>query len=161
MSEQDVIDRIRTIFLQRRPRVTIAEARLLLGWSKAEMSRAVGAGEIEIDSASSGEAISREELIAKALEIWTPDAIEDALGADAEAVLPVGMRLTDVHVRLPRHQVAMLEHFAARDHSTISGVLARELDAIASAHTHDLSRAIDGFADALAWPDAPAPGPRC
>lgn len=43
---------------------------------------------------------------------------------------------------------------ARRDRSTVSAVLARELDGIASAHAEELSWAVAGFADALAWPDA-------
>lgn len=46
----------------------------------------------------------------------------------------------------------MLEHFAERDHTTVSGALARELDGIASAYAGELSWAVAGFADALAWP---------
>lgn len=80
--------------------------------------------------------------------------IEEALGADADGVLPEAVRLIDLHVRLPRHQVAMLEHFAERDRTTVSGVLARELDGVASANAEELSWAVAGFADALAWPDA-------
>ena len=53
---------------------------------------------------SVGSRIWREELMAKALEIWSPEVIEEALGADAGG-----------RVRLPRHHVAMLEHFADRD----------------------------------------------
>jgi len=37
--------------------------------------------------------------------------------------------------------------------TTVSGVLARELDGIASANADELSAAIPGFAEALAWPD--------
>jgi len=58
-----------------------------------------------------------------------------------------------MHVRLPRYHVAMLEHFAERERMTVSGVLARELDEVASAHGEELSVSIAGFADALAWPD--------
>jgi hypothetical protein len=79
--------------------------------------------------------------------------IEEALGADAKGVLPEAVRLIDLHVRLPRHQVAMLEHFAERERATVSTVLARELDGVASTHADELSSAIVGFADALAWPD--------
>lgn len=43
MPDQDVINRIRTIFLHQRPHVSIAEATVLLGWSRGEMSQAVGA----------------------------------------------------------------------------------------------------------------------
>ncbi|HEY0140218.1 MAG TPA: hypothetical protein VGF48_04925 [Thermoanaerobaculia bacterium] len=156
MPDQDLINRIRTIFLHQRPHVTIAEATVLLGWSRAEMSRAIAAGEVEVTSTSVGKWLWREELMAKALELWSAEVIEEALGADADGVLPEAVRLIDLHVRLPRHQVAMLEHFAEREQTTISGVLARELDGVASANAEELSWAVAGFADALAWPDAEA-----
>ena len=156
MADHNVIDRIRSIFLHQRPHVTIAEGTVLLGWSRNEMSQAIAVGEVEVNSTPAGTWIWREELMAKALEIWSLEVIEEALGADAERVLPDGLRLTDVHVRLPRHHVAMLEHFAERDQTTLSAALARELDGIASAHADELSWAVAGFADALAWPDAEA-----
>jgi hypothetical protein len=34
----------------------------------------------------------------------------------------------------------------------VSGLLARELDGIASAHIEELSAALPGFAEAMAWP---------
>lgn len=154
MLEQDVINRIRAIFLQQRPHVSISEATVHLGWSRGEMSQAIAAGEVEVTETALDKWIWREELMAKALELWTPEVIEEALGDNADAVLPGSIRLTDVHLRLPRHQVAMLEHFAERDRSTISAVVARELDGIASAHADELSWAVTGFTDALAWPDA-------
>jgi len=117
------------------------------------MSRAIADGEVQVNSTPVGSWIWREELMAQALEIWSLDRIEEALGDDADGVLPDGLRLADLHVRLPRHQVAMLEHFAERDRTTVSGALARELDGVASAHADELSAAIAGFADALAWPD--------
>ena len=73
MLEPDVINRIRTIFLYQRPHVSIAEATVLLGWSRGEMSQAIAAGEIEINTTSVGKWIWREELMAKALELWTPE----------------------------------------------------------------------------------------
>jgi hypothetical protein len=100
-----------------------------------------------------GKWLWREELMAKALEIWSPEVIEEALGAEAKDVLPEAVRLIDLHVRLPRHQVAMLEHFAEREQTTVSSVVARELDGVVSAHTDELSSVILGFADAFGWPD--------
>ena len=120
------------------------------------MSQAIAAGEVEVTSTALGKWLWREELMAKALELWAPETIEEALGADAERVLPEAVRLIDLHVRLPRHQVAMLEHFAERDQTTVSGALARELDAVASTNADELSWAVAGFAEALAWPDAEA-----
>ena len=156
MLEPDVIHRIRSIFLHQRPHVTIAEATVLLGWTRGEMSEAIVAGEIEVNRTCVGSWIWREELLAKALEIWPPEVLEEALGADAAGVLPDAIRLTDLQVRLPRHHVAMLRHFAERDHTTVSTVLARELDGVASVHAPELSWTIAGFADALAWPDGEA-----
>lgn len=153
MLDENVINRIRSIFLHQRPHVTIAEATSLLGWSRGEMSEAIAAGEVEVMTTSIGKWMWREELMAKAVEIWAPDVIEEALGADAERVLPEGVRLTDLHVRLPLYQVAMLEHFAERDRTSVSGVLARELESVANANVDEFSRSVLGFAAALAWPD--------
>jgi hypothetical protein len=158
MLDQDLIARIRTIFLHPRPHVSIAEATVLLG---GEMSGAIRAGEVEVASTAAGKWIWRGELMAKAVELWVPEVIEEALGGDAAAVLPEGVRLVDLHLRLPRHQVAMLEYFAERERTTVSGVLARELDDVASAHADELSWAITGFADALAWPDGDTSQPPC
>jgi hypothetical protein len=94
--------------------------------------------------------------MAKALELWSPEVIEEALGAEAESVLPEAVRLIDLHVRLPRYQVALLEHFADRDRVSVSSVLARELDGVASVHSDELFWSVTAFADALAWPDADA-----
>ncbi|HEX8410722.1 MAG TPA: hypothetical protein VF883_17800 [Thermoanaerobaculia bacterium] len=154
MPDPDLITRIHTIFLHQRPHVTIAEATVLLGWSRGEMSRAIAAGEVEVTSSCVGKWLWREELMAKALELWPAETIEEALGAEAEGVLPEAVRLIDLHVRLPRHQVAMLEVFAERDGTSVSSVLARELDGVASVHSEELSWAVAGFADALAWPEA-------
>jgi len=153
MLDHDLITRIRNIFLHQRPHVSIAEATVLLGWSRGEMSHAIAAGEVEVTATYVGKWLWREELMAKALEIWSWEVIEEALGADAAGELPEAARLIDLRVRLPRHQVAMLEHFAERERTTVSAVLARELDGVASAHSEELSGAIVGFADALAWPD--------
>lgn len=154
MPDEDLINRIRTIFLHQRPHVSIAEATVLLGWSRGEMSRAIAAGEVEIASTSVGTWLWREELMTKALEVWSAEVIEEALGAEAEGVLPEAVRLIDLRVRLPRHQVAMLEVFAEREQTSVSSVLAGELDGVASVHADELSGAVAGFADALAWPDA-------
>lgn len=161
MLDQDVISRIRTIFLHQRPHVTITEAAVLLGWSRGEMSRAIAAGEVEVNATSIGKWMWREELMAKALELWSLEAIEEALGADADGVLPEGLRLIELHVRIPRHHVAMLRLFAERNRTTVGDALARELDGIASAQATDLSLAIAGFADVLAWPHGERPALPC
>src|SRR5258708_29567943 len=114
--EADVVERIRTIFLQPRPHVSIAEGTALLGWTRSEMAEAIRSGEIEVERTCVAVWIGREQLMAKALEAWPLETIEAALGAEAGDALPDSLRLTSLHVRLPRHHVAMLEHLAERRH---------------------------------------------
>jgi hypothetical protein len=154
MLDSDTVNRIRHIFLHDRPHVSISQATALLGWARAGMTAAIAAGEVELMQTSLGKWVRREELMAKALEAWPLDVVEEALGPDAERVLPHALRTAELRVRLPRHHVAMLEYRAGQRRTTVSGVLARELDAIASADAEELSAVIPGFAAALAWPDA-------
>ena len=152
MLEHDIMERIRTIFLHQRPHVSIASATALLGWTRRQMSEAIRAGDIEVTEIGSVPRILREELWSKALEVWPLDAIEEALGPDADRVLPPLLRLTDFHVRIPRYQVAMLDHLAEREHTNMSAVLARELENIANTNAEELSPSVAGFATALHWP---------
>ena len=154
MLDSEVTERIRTIFLQPRPHVSIAEATVLLGWRRAEMAEAIRAGEVEVTKTALGAWIWREELMAKAVELWSMEMIEEALGVDAERALPPSSRLADLHVRIPRYHIAMLQHFAEREQTTVSDLLTRELDGLASARAEELSSSIAGFGTALRWPDA-------
>jgi hypothetical protein len=53
-------------------------ARQLLGWSHAQMTRAIAAGEIELTVTPLAKWVWREELVAKALELWPLDVIDIA-----------------------------------------------------------------------------------
>jgi hypothetical protein len=158
MPETDVLTRIRAIFLHSRPHVDLAEATALLGWSHRRMRDAIHSGEIEVVTTELSQWLWREELMAKALESWPRETIEAALGTAVETVLPFHVQLTDLHARVPRYQVSMLEYLATQERTSVSEVLIRELDGVASAHTKELTTALPGFAAALAWPDGePAP----
>ena len=161
MLEPAVIHLIRHIFLHPRPHVSISQATDLLGWSRAQMTAAIAAGEISLMQTPLGKWFRREELMAKALETWTREAIEEALGAEAEAVLPNAVRLAELRARIPRYQLAMLEYFAGEQRTTVSDVLTRELEGVASEHADVLSTVVPGFATALAWPEAESPQLPC
>src|SRR5213075_1026954 len=148
----DLIFRIRHIFLQPRPHVSIMQATGLLGWSRRQMSEAIEAGDVELWTTPHGKWFPRAEMMAKALEIWPMH--EEALGDDADGILLRAIRSAELRVRLPRHHIDMLEYRADQQQTTVSGVLARELDGIASAHIEELSAALPGFAEAMAWPGA-------
>lgn len=100
MLEPNVIDRIRHIFLHPRPHVSISQATALLGWTRRQVSDAIATGEVELRTTPLGKWFPREELMAKALEIWTLDLIDDALGPDAPRVLPDAIRTAELRVRL-------------------------------------------------------------
>ena len=154
MLEPTVINRIRHIFLHPRPHVSISQATDVLGWTRTEMKEAIAAGEILLMETPLGKWVWREELIAKALERWTREAIEEALGAEAEGVLPHAARLAELRTRIPRYQLAMLKYLAEQQRTTVSDVLTRELEGVASEHGQELSAVVPGFGTALAWPDA-------
>ncbi|HEV7572251.1 MAG TPA: hypothetical protein VGQ21_12195 [Thermoanaerobaculia bacterium] len=153
MLETELIVRIRDIFLHQRPHVSISAATALLGWTRREMSNAVRAGEIEVAKTEIAEWVWREELIAKALDTWPLEVIEEALGADAERVLPESRRSAEVRALLPRYQIAMLHYLAEQNRTTVSDILTRELEDVASANADELSAAIPGFASAFEWPN--------
>ncbi|HEX3532771.1 MAG TPA: hypothetical protein VHT23_01025 [Gemmatimonadaceae bacterium] len=156
MLEPDLISRIRHIFLQPRPHVSIMQATRLLGWTRRQMYAAIENGEVELWTTPLGKCFPRVEMMAKVLEIWPMHVIEEALGDEADGILPQAIRSAEVRVRLPRHHIDMLEYRADQQETTVSGVLARELDGIASAHVEELSAALPGFAEAMAWPGAMA-----
>jgi hypothetical protein len=160
MLDSELIDRIRDIFLHPRPHVSISSATALLGWSRREMADALAAGEITSMPAPGGQWICREELLAKAMELWPLETIEEALGLDADTALPAALRLADLRTRVPRYHLAMLIYLAARHGTSIRDVLIRSLDDLASLHAEELSAMVPGFAAAVAWPegaDAGAP----
>jgi hypothetical protein len=73
---------------------------------------------------------------------------------DADAVLPHAVRLAMLRARIPRYQLPMLEYFAEEQRTTVSEVLTRELEGVASENAEQLSAVIPSFGAALAWPDA-------
>ena len=153
MTDSDLAHRIRAIFLHDEPSVSIETATSLLGWSRAEMLQAIATIEIEARLGCSGRVVAIEEVVAKALELWPLEEIEDALGRHAALVLPPELRTQSLCVRLPRYQVAMLRLLAEQRRTTVGHVIARQLGYLADEHMHELSSAIPGFSDAFRWPD--------
>ena len=90
MLETDVVDRLRHIFLQPRPHVSIMQVEGLLGWTRRQMSEAIANGEVELWTTPLGKWFPRAEMMAKALEIWPLHVIEEALGDEADGILPPG-----------------------------------------------------------------------
>ena len=152
MLDPDLVQRIRSIFLHEKPYVSICDAASLLGWSREEAEAAVAAGEIEVVRTWAGEVVETRELVAKARERWPAEVIEEALGREAAIVLPAGLRTRSVHARLPAWQVAMLEYLANEKQTSVSHLIAQQLEDLAGEHLRQLAIVIPGFRDAFDWP---------
>ena len=148
-----LIESIRAIFLHREPYVTKKEAAALLGWSVAQVKVAIAAGDIDTYTTCGGERIPLSEIATIARERWQPAMIEEALGADAAAILPAPLWTRAITVRLSRYQVAVLDHFAQKEGVTVDAIVARRVDGLMSEHSEDLAGVIEDFGVALNWPE--------
>jgi len=133
---------IRRIFLTPRPNVALMTAADLLGTTLKELKRDIDDGVIVAVSTALGPRLSKEELIAVAMQRWEQSVIEDALGEDAASVLPEAIRLVELRARVPRYQRDVLRELARREGSSVEAVLARELEDVASAHAEELASAL-------------------
>ena len=147
------VDSIRTLFLHPRPSYSLTEAAALLGMAWREMREWVEAGELEAVDSERGLVVPWGELASFAMDFWSQEAVEEALGAELAEAIPELLRLTELEVRLPRLEVVALERVAARDGRSVDSVLARELRDFVSVHAQWLSREVPGFAEAMAWPE--------
>jgi hypothetical protein len=143
---------IRAIFLHREPYVTKKEAAELLGWTVAQLKIAIAAGEVATVDTCGGVRIPLSEVATMARERWQPVLIEQALGADAPAILPPALWTRAIAVRLSRYHVAVLGYFAKKEGVPIDAILARHLDELMSAHSEELVGVLDDFDIALNWP---------
>ena len=146
-------DAIRSLFLTPRPTYPIADAAALLGMGWRDMRAWLESGELEGVETDAGLVLPWGELVSFAMDFWSQESVEEALGDDVAAAIPELVRLMDLQVRLPRFEVAALERVAAREGKTVNALLARELLDFASAHVTWLAGEIPGFTEALAWPE--------
>lgn len=154
MLTPDLAERIRSIFLQDQPHVTIETAARLLGMSDDEIAQAIDGGEIDVTTTCSGAMIDAHELATQALCRWPVTTIEDALGSHAALVMPAGVRTRRITVRLPRYIIAAVARLAEDRGQSVDALLACELGDLAVLHRDQLAAVIRGFAEAIDWPSA-------
>jgi hypothetical protein len=141
--------RIRDLFLHPRSIYSPAEAAEAVGMSVEEVWGANAVGELEANDSGY---VPWAELVSFAMDFWEQEEVEAALGDDLSNALPELLQLADLHVRLPRLEIAALERIAVREGRAVDGVLARELRDLVSTESAWLSAEIPGFAHALHWP---------
>ncbi len=144
---------IRSLFLHPRPTYSIAEAATLLGMEWRDVRGWMESGELEGIETDQGLVLPWAELVSFAMEFWSQEVVEEALGQELAEAIPELLRLTELEVRIPRIEVVALERLAARDGKSVDSVLARELRDLVSVHSEWLSREVPGFALAFSWPE--------
>ncbi|HEX6101256.1 MAG TPA: hypothetical protein VF432_33375 [Thermoanaerobaculia bacterium] len=147
------VENIRTLFLHPRPAYPLPDAAALLGMDEREVRGWVEVGELAAVEGGGGLEIPWAELVSFGMDLWSQEAVEEALGADVASVIPELVRLTDLEVRIPRMEVVALERVAARDGRSVDSVLAGELLDFVSANSAWLDREVPGMLAALAWPE--------
>jgi hypothetical protein len=150
--DQSTRSNIRHIFLSPRPNFALMTAADLLGMTLKELKREIEDGAIVAVSTALGQRMTREELVATAMQKWEQSVIEKALGEDAHAVLPEAIRLVELRARVPRYQRDVLWELARREGTSVDAVLTRELEDVASAHAKELAATVPELTVALAWP---------
>jgi hypothetical protein len=151
--ESALTDRIRDLFLHPHPTYSIADAASVLGMDVREVQGWVEAGELEDVETESGLVLPWAEVVSFAMDLWSQEVIEEALGDDLELVIPELVRLTLLEVRVPRFEIVALERVAGREGKSVDAVLARELLDFVSVHSPWIGMEIAGFAEALQWPE--------
>jgi len=144
---------IRDLFLQPRSAYSIAEAAIVLGMDWREVRGWVEAGELEGIDTDEGLVLPWAEVVSFAMDFWSQEVVEEALGDDLALVIPELVRLARLEVRVPRFEIVALERVAGREGKSVDAVLARELLDLASVHAPWLSSEVPGFAEALQWPE--------
>jgi len=143
---------IRSLFLEPKRHYSLSKTAKLLGMKVKELQGWMAAGEIESVEVDGKEIIPWYELVSFAIDLWSQEEVEAALGAEVTEAIPELLRLTELEVRIPRLEVLALEHVAMRDGRSVDAVLSRELLGFVSAEAECLNREIPGFLEALAWP---------
>jgi hypothetical protein len=151
--DESTRSRIRYIFLSPRPNFALTTAADLLGMTLKELKREIEDGRIVAVSTALGQRITREELVAVAMEKWEQSVIEEALGKDATTVLPEAIRLVELRARVPRYQRDVLRALARREGTSVDAVLTREPEDVACSYRDELVASVPELAAALAWAD--------
>ena len=146
-------DRIRDLFLHPHPTYSIEDAASVLGMDVREMQGWVEVGELEGVEVESGIMLPWSEVVSFAMEFWSQEVIEEALGDDLANVIPELVRLARLEVRVPRFEIVALERVAGREGKSVDAVVARELLDFASVHSPGIGAEVAGFAEALQWPE--------
>jgi hypothetical protein len=144
--------RIQTLFLQPAESYALREVARLTDTPVRTLRREVSRGGHDAVKVRGTWRFAWRQAAYVAMQRWTLAEIQDALGDDAEAVLPPLLALRAVTVRLPEYIVRALEAIAADDQTTLDATLHGELIDFAGSHLTRLEGSIPGYRRAYLFP---------
>ncbi len=147
---------IRRLLVEPKEQYTVVEAAEVLAMDSQAVLDWIASGELEAVGRRGETRLEWGELLSFAMTFWDQEEVERELGADVARVLPELLCLDDLHLRLPRLEIAAIERLAESEQQSVSAFMARELLDLLSANSAWLSEVIPGFGEALAWPSARA-----
>jgi hypothetical protein len=155
---------IRAIFLRRRLEYTMQEAAQLLRLRLGEVLAWVEENSLHVERRRKRRQLGGRrramvewrELASAAMQRWTIVQIHDALGEEANRVLPRLFRPVELRsIRLPEYQMRLLETLALHEGVTLEEyVYDTLLDLEVAADPDTLERLLPGFKEAMAFPEA-------
>jgi hypothetical protein len=144
--------RIRQIFLDPAESYSLTDVARLTGLSAATLRREARRGWRDASKQHGCWRFRWQQLASLALERWTLAEIYEALGADAQRVLPPLLALRRITVRLPDYVVRALETLATARGTTIDHYLYGELIDFASTASMSVGLTIPGYRQAYLFP---------
>lgn len=145
-------EHIRAIFLDRRESYGLREAAEIVGVSPATLKREANEDARELYKRGRLWRFAWRQVVCFAMRRWTLAEIHDALGTDAEAVLPPLLSLRAVTIRLPEYMLRALEAVAAEDGMTFDAALHGELIDFAGTMAGRIEKKVPGFRSAYFYP---------
>jgi hypothetical protein len=155
---------IRKIFLQRRIEYPLHEAASLLRLNMGEVLAWVDSGQLHVERRPKRKQLGNRrhalvkwcDLASAALLRWNVMQIHDALGAEANSVLPRLLRPVELKsLRLPEYQVRLLQTLAQDAGVTVDEFLFNALLSLEGVGTPDeIEVLLPGYKEALEFPGA-------
>jgi hypothetical protein len=145
-------ERIRTVFLRGKKWYTLDEAARLTGTRLDLLRREVEQNNRDAHYVEGEWRFRRRQLLYLAFDRWTLAEIYDALGNDADEVLPPLLALRTVAVRLPEYVLRGMEAVAKERRMPLDQYLYWELIDFAGALPERFVKHIPGYRDAYLFP---------
>lgn len=146
---------IREIFLRRRSEYTPQQAASLLRLNLTEGLALIDQRPAMKRKRRHRTLVTWNELASAAMLRWNVMQIHDALGDDADRVMPRLLRPVEVKsLRLPEYQVRLLETLAQNDGVSVEEYLYTALlDLEVASDPEEVERLVPGFREAMRFPD--------